>query len=243
MSTTRSVMPMVDHLEELRRRMLWSLGAVALATAVALSLVFAFPVILWLELPIRAYLPAHKLAFTHPTDPFDIAMHTSIAFGIVLSLPAIVYQAWGFVRPAMSRGEGRILGWAFGGSLILFIAGAALAWGVVLPLAVQWLLGLQSDALTPIITARDYFAFAVDMGLAFGLSFQLPVVIVGLVWLDLISVERLVKLRRVALFGSVVIGAFLTPGDLVWTTIAMAVPLYALFELSVVVARRVDRGA
>ena len=111
MSTTRSVMPMVDHLEELRRRMLWSLGAVALATAVALSLVFAFPVILWLELPIRAYLPAHKLAFTHPTEPFDIAMHTSIAFGIVLSLPAIVYQAWGFVRPAMSRGEGRILGW------------------------------------------------------------------------------------------------------------------------------------
>ena len=234
-----SVMPMVDHLEELRRRLFWSLGAVGVATAVALFVVFTFPVIRVLELPIRPYLPSHKLAFTHPTDPFDIAMHTSIAFGIVAALPMWLHQAWGFVRPAMTTQERRTIRWVVGGSLVLFAAGVSLAWGMVLPLAVQWLMGLQTDALTPIITAREYFSFAVDMALAFGLGFQLPIVVVGLVWLDIVTPQRLVELRRVALFGSVLVGALLTPGDLVWTTIAMAAPLYALYELSIVAGRRV----
>ena len=237
----RSLMPMVDHLEELRRRLLWSLGAVALGTAAALAVVFTFPVIRVLELPIRPYLPSHKLAFTHPTDPFDIAMHTAIAFGIIASLPVLLHQAWGFVRPAMTRQEERVVRWVVAGSLVLFVAGVALAWGLVLPLAVQWLMGLQTDALTPVITAREYFSFAVDMALAFGLSFQLPIAIVGLVWLDVISPDRLVQFRRVALFGSVAIGALLTPGDLLWTTIAMAAPLYGLYELSIVASRRVIR--
>ena len=239
--TARSVMPVVDHLEELRRRLFWSLGAAALATAAALAVVFTFPVIRLLELPIRPYLPGHKLAFTHPTDPFDIAMHTAIAFGIIASLPVLLHQAWGFVRPAMTRQEERVVRWVVAGSLVLFVAGVALAWGLVLPLAVQWLMGLQTDALTPVITAREYFSFAVDMALAFGLSFQLPIAIVGLVWLDVISPDRLVQFRRVALFGSVAIGALLTPGDLVWTTIAMAAPLYGLYELSIVASRRVIR--
>jgi len=239
--TARSVMPVVDHLEELRRRLFWSLGAAALATAAALAVVFTFPVIRLLELPIRPYLPGHKLAFTHPTDPFDIAMHTAIAFGIIASLPVLLHQAWGFVRPAMTRQEERVVRWVVAGSLVLFVAGVALAWGLVLPLAVQWLMGLQTDALTPVITAREYFSFAVDMALAFGLSFQLPIAIVGLVWLDVISPDRLVQFRRVALFGSVAIGALLTPGDLLWTTIAMAAPLYGLYELSIVASRRVIR--
>jgi len=123
----------------------------------------------------------------------------------------------------------------------LFAAGVVLAWSLVLPLAVQWLMGLQTDALTPVITAREYFAFAVDMALAFGIGFQLPIVIVGLVWLDIVTPQRLAELRRVALFGSVLVGALLTPGDLVWTTLAMAVPLYALYEVGIVVGRRVAR--
>jgi sec-independent protein translocase protein TatC len=77
------------------------------------------------------------------------------------------------------------------------------------------------------------------MALAFGLSFQLPIVIVGLAWLNIVSADRLVAFRRYALFGSVVVGALLTPGDLVWTTLALAAPLYALYEVSIIAARRV----
>lgn len=232
-------MPMVDHLEELRRRLFWIVGAVAVATAVALYVVLTFPVIRFLALPIRPYLPSHRLAFTHPTEPFDISLHAALAFGIAFALPVIVQQMWGFVRPALTRREERVSVLAIGGSLLLFVAGVALAWGVVLPLAVQWLMGLQTDALTPVVTAREYFAFAIDMALAFGLSFQLPVVIVGLAWLEVVTPERLVAFRRLALFGSVLVGAFLTPGDLIWTTLAMATPLYMLYELSILVARRV----
>ncbi|MDB4874282.1 MAG: Sec-independent protein translocase, TatC subunit [Gemmatimonadetes bacterium] len=190
-------MPMLDHVEELRRRLFWIVGAVAAASAVAQFVVFTFPVILW--------------------------------------------PAWAFVRPAMTATERRTSRFAIAGSIVLFMSGVALAWGVVLPLAVQWLMGLQTDALTPVITAREYFSFAVDMALAFGVSFQLPVVIVALVWLGIVTPERLATFRRAALFGSVVIGAVLTPGDLVWTTLAMAVPLYGLYELSVIVSRRVVR--
>jgi sec-independent protein translocase protein TatC len=232
-------MPMLDHVEELRRRLFWIVGAVGVATAIALFVVLTFPVIRFLELPIRPYLPAHKLAFTHPTEPFDISLHTAFAFGVALSFPVIVQQVWGFIRPALTRREERVSVFAIGGSVLLFLAGVALAWGVVLPLAVQWLMGLQTDALTPVVTAREYFAFAIDMALAFGLSFQLPVVIVGLAWLEIVTPERLVGFRRYALFGSVLVGAFLTPGDLVWTTLALATPLYLLYELSIIVARRV----
>jgi sec-independent protein translocase protein TatC len=237
-----AVMPMLDHVEELRRRLFWVVGTVAVATALALFVVFTFPVIRVLELPIRPYLPSHKLAFTHPTDPFDISMHAAVAFGIAVSFPMLLWHAWGFVRPAMTVQEERISRTAIAGSVVLFMSGVALAWGLVLPLAVQWLMGLQTDALTPVITAREYFAFALDMALAFGLSFQLPIVIVALAWLNIVTPERLARLRRVALFGSVLVGALLTPGDLVWTTLAMAIPLYALYELSVIAARRVVRA-
>ena len=166
-------MPMLDHVEELRRRLFWIVGALAAATALGLFVVLTFLVIHFLELPIRPYLPGHKLAFTHPTEPFDISLHIAFAFGIAFSLPVVVQQIWGFIRPALTRREERVTAVAIGGSVVLFVAGVSLAWGVVLPLAVRWLMGLQTDALTPVITAREYFAFAIDMALAFGLSFQL----------------------------------------------------------------------
>jgi sec-independent protein translocase protein TatC len=232
-------MPMLDHVEELRRRLFWIVGAIVVATGIGLFVVLTFPVIRFLEVPIRPYLPSHRLAFTHPTEPFDISLHTAFAFGIALSFPVIVQQLWGFIRPALTRREERVTVIAIGGSVVLFMAGVALAWGVVLPLAVRWLMGLQTDALTPVVTAREYFAFAIDMALAFGLSFQLPIVIVGLAWLEIVTPEQLIAFRRPALFGSVAIGALLTPGDLVWTTLALATPLYLLYELSIIAARRV----
>ena len=240
---TSSVMPMVGHLEELRRRLLWSLAVVAIATAAALGLVLSLPVIRFLELPILPYLPTHKLAFTHPTDPFDISLHTSAALGIALSMPVILHHAWAFLQPAMTPREKRVVRNLAAAAMFLFAVGVVLTWTLVLPLAIQWLMGLETDALTPIVTAREYFSFAIDMALAFGIAFQLPIVIVALIWLDVVTPERLARFRRVALFLSVVIGAVLTPGDLVWTTLAMAAPLYVLYELGLVVGRRVAASA
>jgi sec-independent protein translocase protein TatC len=129
----------------------------------------------------------------------------------------------------------------------LFVAGAALAYFIVVPLALPWLFGFAGPSLVPLITAEDYFSFIFAMVLTFGVSFELPIVILALAALGIVTPQFLSKYRRHAVVLIVIIGAFLTPGDMVWTTIALSVPLYALYELSVLAAyviyRRKNRRA
>ena len=123
------------------------------------------------------------------------------------------------------------------GAIVLFVSGVALSFYVVLPLAIGWLMGIaaNTDALEPMITYREYFSFAVNMSLAFGLCFELPIVILLLATLGIVTPEFLRRYRRHALVLCVVAGALLSPGDLVWTTILLAAPL--------VPAVRAERGA
>jgi len=169
----------------------------------------------------------------------------SVALGIVLALPVILYQLWAFVSPALYKNEKRVVIPLLVFATFLFLCGVALAYFIVLPLAVQWLMGFQTAALEPMITAMDYFDFALSMAIAFGLAFELPIAILGLAALGLVTPQLLNRYRRHALVVCVIVGAFLTPGDLIWTTIAMSVPLYLLYEISValtyVVYRRRQR--
>ena len=116
---------------------------------------------------------------------------------------------------------------------MLFLSGAALAYFVVVPLALPWLFGFAGPSLVPLITAEDYFSFVFAMVLTFGVSFELPIVVLALSALGIVTPQFLSKYRRHAIVLIVIIGAFLTPGDMVWTTLALSVPLYALYELSV----------
>ena len=153
--------------------------------------------------------------------------------GMVLAGPVILYQAWLFLAPALHPHEKRVgLGVLFAG-LVLFIAGAALAYIVVIPLALPWLLDFGTTTMVPLITAEEYFGFVFAMVLTFGVSFELPIVILALSALGIVTPQLLSRFRRHAVVAIVIIGAFLTPGDLIWTTIALAVPLYMLYELSV----------
>ena len=113
----------------------------------------------------------------------------------------------------------------------LFVSGAALAFFVVVPLALPWLFGFASPSMVPLITAEDYFSFLFAMVLTFGVSFELPIVVLALATLGIVTPQFLSKYRRHAIVVIVIIGAFLTPGDLVWTTIWLSVPLYGLYEL------------
>ena len=148
----------------------------------------------------------------------------------------ILHQLWSFVAPALYRHEKRVVVGVFFFAVLLFLGGAALAWFVVLPLALPWLMGFGGTALEPMITASEYFGFATSMALAFGVAFELPIVILALAALGIVTPQLLNKYRRHAIVAVVIIGAFLTPGDLIWTTIAMAVPLYFLYEVSVVLS-------
>ena len=229
-------MPFLDHLEELRWRILWSLLALVVGVVAAFVVLQQFDVFKFLEGPILPYLGGNKLKYTHPADPFSVLISASFTIGIVIALPVILYQVWAFLAPALYKHEKRVVLPVIFGAIALFVSGVALSFYVVLPLAIGWLMKIaaNTDALEPMITYRDYFSFAVNMSLAFGLCFELPIVILLLATLGIVTPEFLRRYRRHALVLCVVAGALLSPGDLVWTTLLLAAPLYLLYELSVV---------
>jgi sec-independent protein translocase protein TatC len=240
-------MPFLDHLEELRWRIIYSLGAVFVCVGVGFYLSMRYDIIGLLARPILPLIPEHRLVYTHPSEGFTVILNAAMTFGFVLAGPVILYQAWAFLAPALHKHEKRVaIGVLFSG-VVLFVSGAALAYFIVVPLALPWLFGFAGPSLVPLITAEDYFSFIFAMVLTFGVSFELPIVILALSALGIVTPQFLSKYRRHAIVLIVIIGAFLTPGDMVWTTIALSVPLYALYELSVlasyVIYRRKNRRA
>lgn len=234
-------MPFLDHLEELRWRIIYALIALIIGVGFSFWALTRFDIIGVLQQPILPYLQNGKLVYTHPGDAFSIVLTMSFALGALLAAPVILYQVWAFVAPALYKNERRLIIPVLMGAVGLFVAGVSLAFFVVLPLAVSWLMGFQSASLQPMITASAYFNFAVSMSLAFGLCFELPIVILALAALGIVTPEILNRYRRHALVASVVAGAFLTPGDLFMTTLVMAVPLYFLYEISVALSYGVHR--
>ncbi len=226
-------MPFLDHLEELRWRLIKSLGALAFTVALSFAALTQIDLIGILARPILPLLHGHKLIFTHPTDSFSIYMTMSLTLGVILALPIIVYQAWAFLSPALHRHEKQLVAPVTIGSALLFVVGVSVAYFGVMPLALRWLLDFQTASMEPMISGLEYFDFLFSMSLAFGLCFELPIVILVLTALGLVNPAFLRKYRRHAAVLCTFIGAFLTPGDLIWTTIAMAVPLYLLYELSI----------
>jgi sec-independent protein translocase protein TatC len=226
-------MPFLDHLEELRWRLIWIIGALAVGVAIGVFVVVKFDVILFLEKPILPYLNGQKLAITHPADSFTVLMSASLAIGAMIAFPMIIYELWAFLSPALYRKEKRVIIPAIFVGTLLFLCGVALAYYFVLPLALAYLMTLESDALTPVIMASEYFGFVTTLCVAFGAVFELPLAITGLTALGLVKPQFLSKYRRHAIIGCWGVAAIITPGDFLGTTFALAIPLYLLFEISV----------
>ncbi len=234
-------MPFLDHLEELRWRILWSVAAAVIGIAVGFFVVLRYDVLALLERPILPYLNGHHIVATHPTDGLQITISAAMWIGCVVALPVTLYQAWLFLAPALHPRERRLLMGSLAGGVALFVSGAAFAYTVILPMSFPWLFGLFGTALEPMITAENYFGFVFSMVLSFGLAFELPVVVLLLAAVGIVTPTFLKRYRRHAFVLIVVLAAFLTPGDFVWSTLALTVPLYALYEISVVVATFVWR--
>jgi sec-independent protein translocase protein TatC len=226
-------MPFLDHLEELRWRIFWSLGALVVGVVVAFVLLQQLDIIRFLERPVLPYLHGQKLITTHPADAFKIVLNAAFMLGLVLASPVIFYQAWLFLAPALYAHEKRMVVPVLIGGLALFAAGVALAFYVVLPFTLGFLLGFQTEALQPMLTASGYFGFAISMMLTFGVVFELPIVIVVLTALGIVTPDFLNRYRRHAVVLCVVAAAFITPGGDPTSLFALSVPLYFLFELSV----------
>lgn len=233
-------MPFLDHLEELRWRILKSLLAVAVGGVIGWFVVQHFDVIALLKRPIEPLLPGGRLAFTSPTEPFLLTLKLAFVVGLVLASPVVVYQVWAFLAPALYERERRLIVPALSVGVLLFVAGAAAAYWWVLPRALEVLFSFQRNDLAPIITVDKYFGFATQIILAFGVITELPLVIVILAALGLVTPQFLARHRRYALLLSAVVAAFLTPPDAL-SMIMMMVPLVLLYEVSILCAWVVTR--
>jgi sec-independent protein translocase protein TatC len=235
MTTNAAEMPFLDHLEELRWRIIWSLGALVIGVVLSFALLLTFeaPVLHWLQGPILPYLHGRRLMNTHPGGGFSILMQTALIGGIVFALPVIIYQVWAFLSPALHRHEKKIGVPVILGAVFLFVCGAALAWYLVLPMTLRFLTGIGDDAFDQMISANEYFGFVTSLVLAIGAVFELPILILLLSTLGLVSPQFLSKYRRHALVGSFVVAAFITPGDIFVTNMVLTVLLYLLYEVSI----------
>ena len=234
-------MPFLDHLEELRWRLLWSLGALAIGFFIGFWVVTQYDLFTLLQQPIQPYLNGRRLIYTHPADPFRISLSVALALGGILALPVIFYQLWAFLSPALYSHEKRVVIPVLIGGAFLFLCGVALSFLVILPLTLRFLTGLQSTGLDPMISVREYFDFAIGMSLALGAVFETPIVILALTAFGIVTPAMLNRFRRHAVVVCLVGSAFITPGADPFSLLALAAPLYLLYEVSVILSAVVYR--
>ncbi|HVH69107.1 MAG TPA: twin-arginine translocase subunit TatC [Gemmatimonadales bacterium] len=242
----RAEMPFLDHLEELRWRILKSLVAVLVGSLAGWLIVEYADVIGLLMRPIIPLLPDGKLKFTSPTEPFLITLKFAFVLGLVIASPVVIYQIWAFLAPALYEREKRMIVPALSVGVVLFLTGAAIAYQWLLPHVLRMLFSFQQQVFSPIITAGGYFGFAAQFMIAIGLAMELPLVVVILTALGLVTPQFLSHNRRYALAVAAVAAALLAPPDAVSMLVGIVL-LLLLYEVSIwcawVVTRRRARRA
>src|SRR6267378_3368734 len=238
-------MPFLDHVEELRWRILKSLVAVLLASLVGWVIVEHVDVIRMLMRPIIPLLPDGKLKFTSPTEPFLITLKFAFALGLLIASPVVIYQVWAFLTPALYHREKRLIVPALSVGVVLFLTGAAVAYQWLLPRVLRMLFSFQPQVFSPIITADGYFSFAAQFLIAIGLAMELPLVVVILTALGLVTPQFLARNRRYSLAIAAVAAALLAPPDALSMLVGIVL-LMALYEVSIwcawiVIKRRARR--
>ena len=234
-------MPFLDHLEELRWRIIWSLLAIAIGAVIGWFLVTRFDVLGLLIEPMRPLIEGGKLAYLSPADPFIVTLKLTLTTGVLLASPVVIYQFWIFLSPALMPEEKRAIVPALYFGLLLFIAGMALAYFVALPVMFRFFAQFQQGSLEQNITIGPYMAVVTRTLLGFGLVFELPVVMLVLSAVGVLDTATMRKGRRWAIVIITIVASFITPGDVVILTLFLMVPLLLLYELGITLSRIVER--
>lgn len=234
-------MPFLDHLEELRTRIIWALAALMVGVVIGFVVVTRFDVLGLLVDPIRPYVADERLGYLSPTDPFFITLKLAVLVGALLASPVLVYQIWAFVSPALLKHERRAIVPTFYLGLVLFAGGVALAYFAALPVTIEFMMGFQTETLQPTVVIGPYMSFVIRLLLAFGLVFELPVVILLLAMVGVVDSAMLASKRRYAIVIMTIVASLITPGDVIVLTLFLMVPLILLYEVSIGLAKVVER--
>lgn len=225
----------ISHLVELRARLLKAVAAVML---VLLGLIpFANKLYAWLALPLVARLPqGGTMIATEVASPFLAPLKLAFFVALFAAIPYVLYQLWAFVAPGLYQREKRLAVPILLSSVLLFYLGCAFAYFLVLPAVFAFMTHVAPAGVAVMPDISHYLSFVLGLFLAFGLCFELPVVLVILVALGVVTPIQLAGSRRYAIVGSFVVAAVLTPPDVLSQTM-LAVPMCLLYEIGIVGAR------
>ena len=228
-TTNDGSMSIIAHLTELRKRLIRSLIAIGIGSCIAYYFIENIMHLLTG--------PAGKLYYMQPAEAFFTYIKVAIFVGFLIALPVVLYQIWRFVLPALIGMERYLLSVIVPVSLILFLAGIAFSFFLVLPAAVKFLVGFSTQELQPMFSIKQYFDFVIAFLLPFGFIFELPLAIILLAKVGIVSSKFLAKQQRIVIFLTFVIGAVISPTPDIFSQCMIAIPMILLYEIGYIIVR------
>jgi len=226
--------PFMSHLEELRKRLICC--AIAVGVGFVVAYIFSEQLFQLLVLPLREVMPeGEKLIFTNLPEMFFAYLKVAFVAGIMAAAPVIFYQIWLFVAPGLYQKERKYLIPFVVSSTLLFVGGALFGYFIVFPFGFKFFIGFANEYVKALPSVKQYFSFSIKLLFAFGVVFELPVVIFFLSKIGIVTPELLRKKRKYAILLTFALAAILTPPDVI-TQCMMAVPLIVLYEIGILVA-------
>lgn len=234
--TESAEMGILDHLRELRKRLLHIIATVAIATCLTYS--FVDYIFIWICAPFKQSFPGQSLIGNGPAEAFMIKLQVSVYAGFILGLPLIAQQLWAFIEPALYEKERKTIVPIAAIATSLFITGVLFCYYLVLPLAYSFFFGQYASIdLEPNIRISDQLSTSLTMMTAFGVMFEMPLIVYILASLGMVTHTKLIAVSRYAIVIIFLLSAILTPPDVI-SQILMATPLIILYGISILVAKK-----
>jgi sec-independent protein translocase protein TatC len=230
----------LEHLQELRRRLMICAGATVVALVAAAFV--ATPVMRWLKEPAESRVENFELVFTQPLEYWTTFFRVMLLIAITFAMPVFVWQAMAYIAPGLTRNEKR---WAYSlvaGASLLFVAGCAFAYYVELPPALNFLLDAPDDIANPFISVKSYVDFATRLMFVTGIVFEMPLLVAGLSKVGIVNWRSLLRWWRFAVVGAFVVSAVVTPSIDPITQSLVAGPMIVLYFVGIVLARFVGQN-
>lgn len=223
-------MTVFDHVQEFRRRLIIILIVIAIGSAISYS--GTEQIIAFLSKP------AGTLYFMNPAEVFFSYLKVAVFTGFLGTLPVTLWQVWSFIAPALTKKEKRLCMVLIPAATILFYAGLAFSFFLVLPLAIQFFMGFSTETLLPMFSLESYLSFFITFTLPFGITFELPIVLIVLGRLGIIDRDFLKRKRKAFIVIAFIFAAVISPTGDIFTQTMIAIPMIVLYEMSLLFIAR-----
>ncbi|MFT7491424.1 MAG: sec-independent protein translocase protein TatC [Pseudohongiellaceae bacterium] len=235
--SVKQASPLIEHLIELRNRLLYCIGAVIV---VFLGLVaFANDIYTFVAEPLIALLPeGTSMIATEVATPFLTPFKLTFFVAVVIALPYLLYQIWSFLAPGLYENEKSLVAPLIGSSVLLFYAGIIFAYFIVFPLVFGFFTSVAPEGVTVMTDIASYLDFVIKLFLAFGIVFEIPVAIILLIRTGAVTPESLAAKRAYVVVGCFILGMLLTPPDVI-SQVLLALPMWILYECGIIIGRRI----